>query len=159
MHRKLISLGATAAVAAAALAPTAGAADTTAAQAPVLKGAYLYVDHIAASKQDFVRVVFRTAEKLPRRYDGSIQAGASIDGVGHSLGSAKRGTACYTAASEIKRGRVASHDADGKLVHKRAKVGTTFKVTVSLRDGGSVTRTLKLRAERKGDDTGKPLGC
>jgi hypothetical protein len=158
MHRKLISLGATAATAAAALAPSAGA-QATASNAPVLKGAYLYIDHFKPIKSTDLRVVLKTVDPLPRRYDGSIQAGISIDGVSHSVGSAKRGSQCYTAASQIKDGRVPAHDASGKLIKKRVKVGSTFTVTLELRDGGSVTKTLTVRQERKGDDTGKPLGC
>ena len=76
MTRKLVSLTALAAVAAASFAPVAGAADSPAPASPLkVTGAYLYLDHNDASNQDFVRVVFRTANDLPRRYDGSIQAG------------------------------------------------------------------------------------
>jgi hypothetical protein len=155
MHRKLLTIGTTAAVAAAALAPGAGAADPP---TPTLKdtGAYLYLDHDGASKQNFVRVVFRTASALPRRYDGSIQAGASIDGVAHSIGSAKKGATIYTGASEVKGGSVPSWDGS-KLTRKAAKVGRSFSVLISTRDGQKVTRNLVLRAERPGDDTGKPL--
>jgi len=155
MHRHLLTLT-TAAVAAASFAPIAGAA--TPAQAPKLEieGAYLYKDHLAASKQDFVRVVFKTASPLPRRYDGSIQAGVKIAGVGHSIGAVKRGSSIYTGATEIKGGSVATLR-DGKVVRVGAKVGRKFIVTFTTRDGQSVTRTLTLRAERKGDDAGKPL--
>jgi hypothetical protein len=154
MPRKLISLTAAAAVAATALAPAAGAAD---APAPKLKveGAYLYLDHEPASDQDFVRVVFRTAEDLPRRGDGAIQAGVSIDGFTHSIGSVKRGTPIYTGAAEVKGKSISS--LNGKLVRKGAKVGRSFTVRFFTRDGRHVTRKLTLRAERKGDDLGKPL--
>src|SRR3954452_23272010 len=91
MHRKLIALSTAAVAAGAVAAPLAGAAGDTL----KVTGAYLYKDHLAASKQDFVRVVFRTAKPLPRRYDGSIQAGASIAGVNHSIGAVKRGSSCY----------------------------------------------------------------
>ncbi|HEY3189786.1 MAG TPA: hypothetical protein VGJ70_20010 [Solirubrobacteraceae bacterium] len=154
MHRKLIALTTAAVAFGAVAAPLAGAADDTL----KVTGAYLYRDHLAASKQDFVRVVFRTATPLPRRYDGSIQAGVSIDGVTHSLGSVKRGASCYTGATEIKGGSVATISG-GKVVRAGAKIGRTFTVKISTRDGQSVTRKLKLRAERRGDDTGKPLGC
>ena len=156
MYRKLLTLTATAAVAGAALAPAAGAAQTA---APTLKvtGAYLYLDHEPASKQEFVRVVFRTAKPLPRRYDGSIQAGVSIDGVNHSIGSAKKGAPIYTGASEIKAGSIATTHGTGTVTRKGAKIGRTFTVKVFTRDGQSVTKKLVLRAERKGDDTGKPL--
>jgi hypothetical protein len=152
----LTSAAAAAVVSTAAFAPAGNAATS----APTLEvtGAYAYVDSIAASKQKFVRVVFETASELPRRGDGSIQAGVSIDGVSHSIGSAKRGTRCYTGASEIKGGSIATLR-NNKVVRKGAKIGRTFTVKVFTRDGQSVTKKLKLRAERKGDDSGKPLGC
>ena len=155
MTRKLASLGAAAAVAAAALAPAAGAADNP---APALKvtGAYLYLDHDAASKQDLVRVVFRTASPIPRRYDGSIQAGVSIDGVSHSIGSAKKGSTLYTGAALVKGHSIATFDGS-EVVRKGARIGRTFTVEFHTRDGQKVTKKLVLRAERKGDDAGKPL--
>jgi hypothetical protein len=158
MNRTFASLTTAAAVATAALAPGAMAADAPAPKLE-LKGAYLYVDHIKASHQDFVRVVFRTAKPLPRRYDGLIRAGASIEGVGHSIGTAKRATTCYTALSEIKGGRIAVHSADGKVAHRVAKVGRTYTFTLTTTDGQSVTRKLHLSRGFKGYATGRPLGC
>jgi hypothetical protein len=154
MTRKLISLGAAAAVAAAALAPAAGAADGSAAALKVT-GAYLYLDHNAASKQDFVRVVFRTDSDLPRRYDGSLEAGVSIDGVSHSIGSVKKGSTLYTGAAEVKGHSITS--LNGTQIRKGAKIGRAFTVRFFTRDGQKITKKLVLRAERKGDDTGKPL--
>ena len=156
MNARRILTAATASAVVAALAPIGSAAD----DAPTLelKGAYAYVDGIAASKQKFVRVVFRTTSALPRRADGAIQAGVSIEGVNHSIGSARRGTNCHTGASEIKGGRIATLK-NNDVVRKGAKVGRTFTVKVFTRDGRSVTKKLTLRAERKGDDSGKPLGC
>ena len=139
-----------------ALAPAGSAAGD--AEALDVTGAYAYVDTIAASKQTFVRVVFETAAALPRRSDGAIRAGLGIDGVNHSIATAKRGSRCYTGASEIKGGSIATIK-DGDVVRKGAKLGRTFTVRFFTRDGAEVTRKLKLRAERKGDDTGKPLGC
>jgi hypothetical protein len=156
MSRKLISIGAAVAVAASALAPAAGAADNAAAPLKVT-GAYLYLDHLAASNQDFVRVVFRTADQLPRRSDGMIQAGVSIEGVGHSLGTARKGAPIYTGASEIKGHSIPKSNGAGSVTRIGAKVGRTYTVVISLRDGQKVTKHLKLRAERKGDDSGKPL--
>jgi hypothetical protein len=89
MTRTFLSLSAAAAVAAASFAPVAGAAETAPAQKLDVTGAYLYLDHNDASNQDFVRVVFRTADDLPRRADGAIQAGVSIDGFSHSIASVK----------------------------------------------------------------------
>ena len=141
---KLIALTITAIVAAAALAPTAGA-QTSPAQSLKVTKAYLVKTHIG--KQDFVKLVFKTAKALPRRYDGSIQAGASIAGVNHSIGSAKKGTTWYAGLSEIKGGSIAALNY-GKVVRKRAKVGQTYSVKVFTRDGQSVTRTLKLLASQ-----------
>jgi hypothetical protein len=154
MTCKLISLGAAAAVAATALAPAAGAAENP---APTLKvtGAYLYLDHNAASKQDFVRVVFRTASELPRRSDGSIQAGVSIDGVSHSVGSARRGSTLYTGAAEVKGHSITA--LNGKQIRKGAKIGRSFTVRFFTRDGQKVIKKMILRAERNGDDAGKRL--
>jgi hypothetical protein len=155
MTRKLASLTALAAVAAASLAPVAGAADSAPAQKLAVPGAYLYLDHDSASKQDFVRVVFRTANDLPRRYDGSIQAGISIDGITHSIGAVKKGQPVYTGATEVKGHSITA--LNGKLIRKGAKVGRSFTVRFFTRDGQRVTKKMTLRAARKGDDTGKPL--
>lgn len=155
-HHVLTAAAATAAVGAGVLTSAVSAAD-----APTLKvtGAYAYIQKLGApSNQKFVRVVFRTQSELPRRFDGSIQAGVGIDGVNHSIMSAKHGTSCYAGTSEIKGGSIATLRGD-KVVRKGAKIGRTFTVKVFTRDGQSVTKHLKLRAARKGDDTGKPLGC
>ena len=156
MTRKLISLGA-AAVAATALAPAAAGAADNAATPLRVTGAYLYLDHNAASKQAFVRVVFRTANDLPRRGDGSIQAGVSIEGVSHSIGSARKGAPVYTGASEVKGRSIPKSTGAGKVTRVGAKVGRTYTVVFQTRDGQKVTKKLTLRAERKGDDSGKPL--
>jgi hypothetical protein len=152
----LTTATAAAVVGAAALAPAGQAADT----ASTLKvtGAYAYVDTIAASRQKLLTVVFRTSADLPRRGDGAIQAGVSIEGVNHSIATARRGTRCYMGSAEIKGGSIAALR-DGDVVRKSAKRGRTFTVKVFTRDGQSVTKKVKLRAERKGDASGKPLGC
>jgi hypothetical protein len=142
---KLISATVATVAAVAALAPAAGA-QTTPTQPLKIQGAYLALEHIG--KQDFVKLVFKTADPLTRRYDGSIQAGASIEGVSHSIGSAKKGTTWYTALSEIKGGSIATTKPNsGKVIRKGAKVGRTYSVKMFTRDGQSVTRTLKLRAK------------
>ena len=155
MNRKFLSLTAVAAVAAASFAPAAGAADSAPAQKLDVTGAYLYLDHNDASNQDFVRVVFRTADDLPRRADGAIQAGISIEGFSHSIASARKGAPIYTGAAEVKGHSITA--LNGKLIRKGAKVGRSFTVRFFTRDGQHVTRKLTLRSERKGDDTGKPL--
>jgi hypothetical protein len=156
MSPKLLSLTTVAAVAAGSLTPVAGAVDApTPASTLKVTGAYLYLDHNAASKQDFVRVVFRTAGDLPRRADGAIQAGVSIDGISHSIGSARKGAPIYTGAAEVKGHSITA--LNDKLIRKGAKVGRSFTVRFFTRDGQHVTKKMTLRAERKGDDTGKPL--
>ena len=155
MTRKLVSLTALAAVAAAFLAPVAGAADTAPAQKLDVTGAYLYLDHNDASNQDFVRVVFRTADDLPRRADGAIQAGVSIDGLSHSIAAVQKGAPIYTGAAEVKGHSITA--LNGKDIRKGARVGRSFTVRFFTRDGQRVTKKMTLRAERKGDDVGKPL--
>ena len=155
MTRKFLSLTAVAAVAAASFAPAAGAADDAPAQKLDVTGAYLYLDHEQASGQDFVRVVFRTADDLPRRYDGAIQAGVSIDGFSHSIAAVKKGQSIYTGAAEVKGHSITA--LNGTDIRKGAKVGRFFTVRFFTRDGQRVTKKMTLRAERKGDDTGKPL--
>jgi len=156
MNRKILSLGAAAAVAAASFAATAGAAASPASDYKLdVTGAYLYLDHEKASDQDFVRVVFRTADDLPRRYDGAIQAGVSIDGVTHSIGSVKKGQPIYTGASEVKDHSITA--LNGESIRKGVKVGRSYTVRFFTRDGQHVTKKMTLRAERKGDDAGKPL--
>ena len=45
----------------------------------------------------------------------------------------------------------------GKVMREGVKVGHTYTVVFETRDGQKVTKKLTLRAERKGDDSGKPL--
>jgi hypothetical protein len=143
--KKLTSLTAVALAAAAALAPAAGA-QAAPAQPLKVTNAYLAVEHLG--KQDFVKLVFKTAAPLLRRSDGSIQAGAAIEGVNGSIGSAKKGTNWYVERSEIKGGSIATSKHNyGKLVRKAAKVGHTYAVKMFTRDGQSVTRKLTLRAK------------
>src|SRR3954447_11318113 len=157
MNRTLASLTA-AAIAAGALAPAAATADYAAPKLQ-LKGAYLVTEHLKASHQDFIRAVFRTTKPLPRRYDGLIRASGAIDGVGRSLGTARRGTTCYTFLVPVKGGSIAVTDGNNGITRKGAKIGRKFTLTVESRDGQKVTRTLKLRHKKAGDASGKPLGC
>jgi hypothetical protein len=144
-------------VATAALAPAAGAAPSGSSSHDLdVTGAYLYLDHDSASKKDFVRVVFETADPLPRRADGAIQATASIDSFNHSLASVKRGTSIYSAAAPVKGNSITSLNGNG-VGRRGAKVGSTYTVRIFDRDGHKVTRKMKLRAERAGDDAGRPL--
>ena len=157
MNRNLLlTAAAVTALAAGATVPAAGAET---APAPKLEGAYAYVQHLAASNQNLLRVVFRTSAQLPRRFDGMIRAAGRIDGVGHSVSTARRGSTCYAVAGEIKRGRIAVIDRDGNVAHKRARLGTRFRFDFVLKDGTTQTRTVALRAARRGDAGGRPLGC
>jgi len=92
-----------------------------------------------------------------RRSDGSIQAGVAIDGVSHSIGSVRKSAPIYTGASEVKGHSIATSDGKGHVTRKGARIGRSFTVRFFTRDGQSVTKKLVLRAERKGDDAGKPL--
>lgn len=157
MNRTLATLT-TAALAVGALAP-AGATAAYGPQKLQLKGAYLVTEHLQASHQDFIRAVFRTNHALPRRSDGLIRASGAIDGVGHSLGTAKRGTYCYTFLVPVKGGSIAVSDGNNGITRKGAKVGRSFTLTVEVRGGQKFTRTLKLRDKKPGDASGKPLGC
>jgi len=60
-----------------------------------------------------------------------------------------------TGAAEVKGHSITA--LNGKSVRKGAKVGRSFTVRIFTRDGQKVTKKMYLRAERKGDDTGKPL--
>jgi hypothetical protein len=146
---------AAAALAAAALAPAALAADAGR-DALHVNGAYLYLDRDAATHQEFVRVVFRTPDPLPRRADGAIQAGVSIDGLTHSVGAVRRGSTVYTGAAPVKDHSISSLNG-GAAARRGAKVGRSFTVRFFDRAGHRVTRRMTLRAERPGDDTGRPL--
>jgi hypothetical protein len=148
----------TAALATAALAPAAvaPAALAGAHDAPAVTGAYLYLDRDGTTHRDFVRVVFRTADPLPRRADGAIQAGVSIDGFTHSIGSVRRDSTLYTGAAPVKDHSITSLTG-GSAARRGAKVGRSFTVRFFDRDGHRVTRRMTLRAERPGDDTGRPL--
>ncbi len=155
MNRKILSIAAASAIAAASFAPVAGAAADNPSPALKVTGAYLYLDHEPASGQDFVRVVYRTADDLPRRADGAIQAGVSIDGFSHSIATVKKGQPIYTGAAEVKGNSIAA--LNGKSIRTGAKIGRSFTVRFFTRDGQRVTKKLTLRAERKGDDAGTPL--
>jgi hypothetical protein len=104
-----------------------------------------------------VKLVFRTAEPFVRRYDGSIQGGAAIEGVNGSIGTARKGLPIYTREQVIKDGKIAQSTGGGHVRKIAARIGRSYKITVFTRDGQKVTRTLKLRAERAGDDSGRPL--
>jgi hypothetical protein len=162
MRRTLIA-SLTALTAATALVPAAGAlaadAPTTVASLDVTK-AYAYVDNDLGDGKTYASVVFKTAGELPRRFDGMIRAGASLDGTGHSVGSVRgqhgKAAHCYTINVQIRNGKIVGPKG------KRAKIGSKHTLVVTARgtDGDlsdSITVTLKKR--QTGDRSGKPLGC
>jgi hypothetical protein len=101
--------------------------------------------HAGTDPHAFERVVVRLAEPIARRGDGAIRATISIDGVNVSVAGVRHGTTCYTGAVVLK---------------KKAKLGKAVQVGVALRDGdGKATEKGKLRAERPGDDHGRPAAC
>jgi len=120
---------------------TAAAAPARAPQAaPALSGApYLF----RAGDGD-VRLVFRTGDPLPRRYDGLIGGGAIIAAHRAPLGVIGDGPGCYTAA-----------------VRFRARVGRRYHVLIAVAPSEPATFDLRLtlRRARDGDARGRPLGC
>ena len=68
----------------------------------------------------------------------------------------KKGSNIYTGAAEVKGHSISSLDGNA-VARKGAKVGRSYTVRFFTRDGQKVTKKMTLRAERKGDDTGKPL--
>jgi hypothetical protein len=159
MNRRLTALAtAVAATAAtAALVPATGASAAGSAQRDLdVTGAYLYLDHDSASKRDFVRVVFETADPFARRADGAIRGGVSIDGFSHSIATVRHGASVYTGAAPVKDHSITSLQA-GEGVRRGARVGATFTVRFFDGDGHRAVRRMTLRAERAGDDAGRPL--
>ncbi|WP_205697788.1 hypothetical protein [Conexibacter sp. SYSU D00693] len=121
--------------------------------------AFAYVERDLPGPKDYVRVVVKTADELPRRFDGMIRAGGALDGVQHSMGSVRtaagKATRCYAFLAEIKDGKV-------RGTAKKASIGSKHTVKVSARGtSGDLHDTISvtLRKERKGDGSGKALGC
>ena len=98
-----------------------------------------------------VRVYFRLGEDPPRRFDGAIRAGVAINGQNSSIGAVRgrhgRSRHCFTGSTRF----LGSNPAP--------RIGRSYRIRVFLRDGGSVTRSVRLRQSRAGDTAGRPLGC
>ena len=153
MTRKLATLALTAA----ALAPASAlAADADRPPLPKVTGAYFYVDHEGAAG-DYAHVVFRTAEPIARGNQNSLQAGVAVEGVQYSVGTVNKAHNVYGAFVPIKGHSIPVRTADGTPKRTGAKLGRAFKIVVMGRDGTKFSRTVTLRAERKGDDAGRPL--
>jgi hypothetical protein len=120
---------------------TAAAAPARAPQtAPALSGApYLF-----RAGDGALRLVFRTDQPLPRRYDGLIGGGAIIAAHRAPLGVIGDEPGCYTAAARL-----------------RARPGRRYRVLIAVQPGEPATFDLRLtlRRARAGDARGRPLGC
>lgn len=147
---------ATAAVLAPAGAVAAGD-DATTVPSLKIKGAYAYVENSLPGDKSYASVVVRTANVLPRRFDGMLRASGSLDGTAHSLGSVKgRASRCYRFLAEIKDGRIRG------LKGRKAHIGSRHTMIITARgtDGDlTASRTVTLRKKRAGDTSGRPLGC
>jgi hypothetical protein len=157
---KITSLLGVAAAALVALAPAAGAADTT---APKVTGAYLYVQSVKADGSKLATLVFKTDKQLPRRFDGMLRAGAYIAGQGRSIGSVNgKASRCYVASARInKDNTITGSAAGGKTKKTKARVGAKIPVEIITEKGAKtgVKKTLTLRKAKAGYGSGKPLSC
>lgn len=159
--RRTLSMMASIAAAAALLPAGAMAGSApTAVQSVDITGAYASVITLP-SHQKAVRVVFRTADALPRRSSGGLRAGAGLDDQPPGSISSVRAKRdehanCYAfIADDVK---------DGKLVGsgKSASVGSRHKVTVVARGtDGDVhdSLTVKMTDARGAASARKRLGC
>ena len=153
----LLSLAAAATVA---LAPAAGAADTTPAK---VTGAYLYVQKVKADGSRLATLVFKTDKQLPRRFDGMLRAGAYVAGQGRSIGSVNgKASRCYQASALInKDNTITGSAAGGKTKKTKARIGARIPVEIVTEKGSKtgVKKTLTLRKARAGYASGRPLSC
>ena len=154
MTRKIATLALTAA----ALAPASAlaASNTDRPPLPKVNGAYFYVDHMGKAG-DYAHIVFRTADPIARGSQNSLEAGVAVEGVQYSVGTVDKAHNVYGAYVAITGGSIAARGAGDSVVRKGAKLGRTFKIVVMGRDGTKSARTVTLRAERRGDDAGRPL--
>jgi hypothetical protein len=158
------------AVATAAVVPTTAAlaadsgstAPATAASVKVQSG-YAYYDSFKPRNKRLIVVVVKTKGQLPRRFDGLIRAGGTLDKHrGGSMGSVGgRATRCYTFTVPLKDGRF--YPVDGGS-GKGAKAGPgRYRVTISAKDADGKTvsssKTINLRDRKPGDRSGKPTRC
>ena len=121
-----------------------------------MNGAYFYVDHMGKAG-DYAHIVFRTAGPIARGSQNSLEAGVAVEGVQYSVGTVNKAHNVYGAYVPIKGHSIPTRTADGTPRRTGAKLGRTFEIVVMGRDGTKDSRTVTLRAERKGDDAGRPL--
>lgn len=162
MSRKTIT-ALTALAATAVLAPAAAIAQSdagTTVDSVELKGVYSYPESYADGKP-LIATVFRTEEALPRRFDGMIRAGASLDGLTSSVGSVKgkhgKSKHCYVILTRVVDGKIAAKKTSAKVGSKH-----TFKVTARGTSGEDVSdqqSNLTITKKKTGDRSGKRLGC
>jgi hypothetical protein len=164
MHRSkfLTALCAVGAIVGAA--PASGATAQSDAPTTVSKveitGAYAYRTSILGDGKTYASVVFKTADQLPRRFDGMLRASAALDGTGHSIASVRgrhgKAANCYTALFRIMDGKIAGPKG------KKASIGSkhAFKLTARGTNGDiGDTAAVTLRRQKAGDVSGRPLGC
>jgi hypothetical protein len=125
----------------------AAPAGATPARAPDPSPGLVGAPYLFRDADRVVRLVFRTDQALPRRFDGLIGGGAVIAGRGASLGTVggvDEATHCYTAATGF-----------------RARLGHGYLVRISALpdDPAPFERRIALRRKRPGDIRGRALGC
>jgi hypothetical protein len=163
MHRsKFVTAIATLTAVAAGPATGAMAQSDAPATVPSIKitKAYAFKTSGLGDGKTYAKVVFRTADELPRRFDGMIRAGGALDDTGHSVGSVRgrhgKAANCYTILARIQDGRIAGPHG------RKASIGSRHTLRVTARgttDDISDTMSVTLRKQRAGDMSGKPLGC
>ena len=156
MHlKRLIAIAALAVTGAAIPAVAhAGSDDATAGGPPrEILGAYAFKNSYPPQNKPIITVVFKLDGQLPRRFDGLIRASAGLDGGGGSIASVGgRATRMYQFSVPTLNGRLR---ADGT---PSARIGSRHTLRVAARDGSwSDTITIRIRAKRAGDRTGRPL--
>ncbi|HEY4094058.1 MAG TPA: hypothetical protein VGM33_01010 [Baekduia sp.] len=158
-----VAVAAVVAVPLAGTAAAGGAAPTSATKSTIkIEQAYAFFDSYKPSKKRLVAVVVKTHGRLPRRFDGLIRAGGSLDrSGGGSLASVRgKATHCYTFTVGLRDGRFIDHD-DSRGT--KASAGSRHVVHISVRDKNAkeitASKTVTLRDKRAGDREGAPIGC
>jgi hypothetical protein len=127
-----------------------------------IQSGYAYYDSFKPRNRPLVVVVVKTAGQLPRRFDGLIRAGGSLNRHGGgSIGSVGgKQTRCYTFSVPIKDGRF--YPVAGATKGAKASPGK-YTVTLHAKDADGTTisssKTINLRDRKPGDRSGKPIGC
>lgn len=154
---------------AAAVVPTtvalaAGSSTTVPATASSIEveSGYAYYDSFKPRNRPLVVVVVKTKGQLPRRFDGLIRAGATLNRHGGgSIGSVGgRASRCYTFSVPLRDGRF--YPVDGAAKGAKVSAGKQYLVRLSAKDADgktiSSTKTITLRDRKAGDRSGAPIG-